>query len=63
MVLGSAIGPGLTGVLIDGGFALDRQYLWISLFFLISTGSMAVGVSRARNDLTGFNKNSMVNVG
>jgi len=52
MVLGSAIGPGLTGLLIDSGFALDRQYLWISFYFLISTGSMAIGVFRARNDLT-----------
>jgi len=52
MVLGSAIGPGLTGVLIDGGVGLDRQYLWISAFFLISTGSMMAGVFRARNDLS-----------
>jgi len=51
MVLGSAIGPGLTGVLIDSGFALDRQYLWIAIFFLVSTGSMTLGVFRARNDL------------
>lgn len=54
MVLGSAIGPGLTGGLIDNGVGLDRQYLWISAFFLISTGSMIVGVFRARNDLADF---------
>jgi len=51
MVLGSAIGPGLTGFLIDQGFALDRQYLGVAAFFLISTGSMIVGVFRARGDL------------
>ena len=54
MVLGSAVGPGLTGVLIDYGVGLDRQYLWVSTFFLISTGSMIIGVFRARNYLAGF---------
>lgn len=54
MVLGSAIGPGLTGILIDYGVGLDRQYLWVSMFFLISTGSMIVGVFRARSDLAGI---------
>lgn len=54
MVLGSAIGPGLTGILIDLGVGLDRQYLWVSMFFLISTGSMIIGVFRARSDLTDF---------
>jgi len=53
-VLGSAIGPGLTGLLIDSGVALDRQYLWISVFFLVSTGAMALGVMRSRNDLASF---------
>jgi len=52
MVLGSAIGPGLTGILIDFGVGLDRQYLWVSAFFLISTGSMIAGIFRARSDLT-----------
>jgi len=51
MVLGSAVGPGLTGVLIDYGVGLDRQYYWVSVFFLISTGSMIVGVFRARSNL------------
>jgi len=54
MVLGSAIGPGLTGVLIDNGVGLDRQYLWISAFFLISTSSMIIGVFRSRKDLAHF---------
>ncbi|OUS05001.1 MFS transporter [Rhodobacterales bacterium 52_120_T64] len=63
MVLGSAIGPGLTGLLIDSGFALDQQYLWISLFFLISSGAMTIGVFRARSDLKGFNKNSIGDLG
>ena len=55
MVLGSAIGPGLTGVLIDSGVSLERQYLWVAVFFLISTGAMAYGVLRARHDLARFN--------
>jgi len=53
MVLGSALGPGVTGVLIDKGVGLDLQYLWVAAFFLISTASMIVGVFRSRNDLTG----------
>jgi MFS family permease len=52
MVLGSAIGPGLTGYLIDYGVALDTQYLWVSVYFLFSTGAMAIGVRRARGDLS-----------
>ena len=33
MVLGSAIGPGLTGLLIDRGISLNTQFLWIGGFF------------------------------
>lgn len=54
MVLGSAIGPGLTGVLIDAGVGLERQYIWVAMFFLISTGFMVLGVSRARVDMVDF---------
>ncbi|MHA6264267.1 MFS transporter [Arenibacterium sp. CAU 1754] len=48
MVLGSAIGPGLTGVLIDMGIGLEHQFLAISGYFLITTASMYIGISRAR---------------
>ena len=33
MALGSAIGPGITGILIDAGVQLDTQYLWVAGFF------------------------------
>ena len=51
MVLGSAIGPGITGVLIDAGIALDTQYLWIAGFFLLCSLSMLIGVSRSKSAL------------
>lgn len=51
MVLGSAIGPGLTGVLIDMGIGLEHQFLAISGYFLITTTSMYIGISRARRAL------------
>ena len=51
MVLGSAIGPGVTGVLIDLGFGLERQYVWIAGYFLFATAMMYVGITRARKDL------------
>ncbi|MDQ2094320.1 MFS transporter [Rhodalgimonas zhirmunskyi] len=48
MVLGSALGPGITGWGIDAGIGIERQYLAVSLYFLIATGFMLVGVTRAR---------------
>ncbi len=47
MVLGSAIGPGLTGVLIDQGMALDNQFLWIGVFFIAVSALVWIGVTRA----------------
>ncbi|MBO9446075.1 MFS transporter [Ruegeria sp. R14_0] len=47
MVLGSAIGPGLTGVLLDRGITLDDQFLWIGGFFILVCLSVWIGVSRA----------------
>ncbi len=47
MVLGSAIGPGLTGLLIDFGVSLDTQFLWIGGGFVLVCGLIYVGVSRA----------------
>ena len=44
MVLGSAIGPGLTGLLIDWGFGLELQYLIFGFYFVISTFLMFVGI-------------------
>ncbi len=51
MVLGSAIGPGLTGVLIDLGFGLEHQYVAIAGYFLMTTAIMAVGIWRAARTL------------
>ncbi|WP_171364082.1 MFS transporter [Ruegeria atlantica] len=51
MVLGSAIGPGLTGVLIDLGIPLSIQFFWIGLFFVLVCSLVWVGISRARRDL------------
>ncbi|MEM1066023.1 MAG: MFS transporter [Pseudomonadota bacterium] len=48
MVLGSAIGPGITGLGIDLGFALEDQFLAIAAFFAMSTALVALGVAQAR---------------
>lgn len=53
MVLGSALGPGLTGVLIDAGVPLDHQYLGVALYFVGATVLMWIGVQRARPLLIG----------
>nr|WP_255732793.1 MFS transporter [Ruegeria sp. Ofav3-42] len=47
MVLGSAIGPGLTGVLLDAGISLDAQFLWIGGFFILVCLSAKIGILRA----------------
>lgn len=52
MVLGSALGPGLTGVLIDAGIALDQQYWGVALYFLLSSALMWMGVRRFRVNLS-----------
>ena len=51
MVLGSAIGPGLTGLLIDGGIGLETQYLGVAGFFVLTTLMMALAIPRAARDL------------
>ncbi len=47
MVLGSAIGPGLTGVLIDLGMPLDIQFLWIGGFFVLVCVLTRIGIAGA----------------
>ena len=44
MVLGSAIGPGVTGYLIDWGFGIEKQYFIFGLYFMFSTCLMYVGI-------------------
>ncbi len=51
MVLGSAIGPGMTGVLIDYGVIFEDQMVGIALFFIVAAGLVTVGVGAARRRL------------
>ncbi|WP_417733515.1 MFS transporter [Roseovarius sp.] len=48
MVLGSAIGPGITGVAIDLGIGIETQYIFVAGYFVFTTVMMAIGVARAR---------------
>lgn len=52
MVFGSAIGPGLTGALIDFGIGIETQYFWIAIYFGLTTLSMWMGIVLARRTLT-----------
>lgn len=52
MVMGSAIGPLVTGVLIDMGLSLDTQYVWVGVYFALASLSIWIGISRARTDLS-----------
>lgn len=51
MVFATALGPGLTGALIDAGIGLDRQLVWMSGWCVVACGVMAVVAPRlqARN--------------
>jgi MFS family permease len=49
MVLGSAIGPGLTGVLIDYGIAFDDQMIGIAVYFIFASGMAWMGIRRAKH--------------
>ena len=51
MVLGSAIGPGVTGLFIDLGVGLEQQFTWISGYFLFTSAMMYIGISRSRRSL------------
>ena len=48
MVLGSAIGPGITGLGIDLGLGLETQYLVVAGYFVFASLMMAIGIARAR---------------
>jgi MFS family permease len=48
MVFGSAIGPGLTGWLIDNGVAFVDQMLGIAVYLLIATVMTTIGVRKSR---------------
>ncbi|TCK99803.1 putative MFS family arabinose efflux permease [Shimia isoporae] len=46
MVLGSAIGPSITGTLIDLGVGLETQYLGVAVYFLFVCAMVAFGMNR-----------------
>ena len=51
MVFGSAIGPGITGFLIDFGVGLETQFVIISGYFIFTTLMMKIGISQAAKDI------------
>lgn len=53
MVLGSAIGPAITGWGIDRGVGLETQYLFVALYYLLTTLSLWIGIRRYARDLPG----------
>jgi MFS family permease len=52
MVLGSAIGPGITGAFIDFGVGIEVQYLWVAAYFVLATLMMWLGIQMSRGSLT-----------
>jgi MFS family permease len=48
MVLGSAIGPGLTGLGIDLGLGIETQFVLIAGYFVFASIMMTIGILRAR---------------
>ncbi len=48
MVFGSAIGPGITGWLIDRGIDFPVQMLWISAYFVVAALLAMVAANKAR---------------
>jgi hypothetical protein len=51
MVLGSAIGPGVTGLLIDIGVGIETQFIGVAAYFCVTTALMVLGITRAARDL------------
>jgi MFS family permease len=51
MVLGSALGPGITGVMIDAGVGLETQYMFVAAYFVGTSLLMRVGIARAQATL------------
>lgn len=54
MVLGSAIGPGVTGILIDLGVGLETQFIGIAGYFLFATAMMWIGVRKFHTCLPAY---------
>ncbi len=51
MVLGSALGPGISGVLIDAGIAMPAQLVGFAAFFIAASALMVAPLRRARATL------------
>jgi len=51
MVFGSAVGPGISGVLIDFGFTYPEQMMWIALYFVVAAILVWIAVREARTHL------------
>jgi len=47
IVFGSAVGPGVSGFLIDQGLGLEAQFRIGAIFFLFTTALVRIGVTRA----------------
>jgi MFS family permease len=54
MVLGSAIGPGLTGLLIDFKIDITMQYIGVAVYFIIASLLVTVGIHHSKKDLPNF---------
>lgn len=54
MVLGSAIGPGVTGVLIDLGVGLETQFVGIAAYFALTSSLMWIGIRRFQPGLPAY---------
>jgi MFS family permease len=48
MVMGSAIGPGLTGWIIDQGIDYSDQMAWVSAYFLVAASLALLGITKAQ---------------
>lgn len=48
MVLSSALGPGITGALIDLGVPLPTQMLWMAAWCVVASGLLTLAVSKIR---------------
>lgn len=49
MVLGSAIGPSITGTLIDLNIGLETQYIGVALYFVVVCVMVSIGMNRYAN--------------
>jgi MFS family permease len=52
MVFGSAIGPGISGLLIDHGIEFPQQMWGYVVYFVFAAGAATIGVTTARKSLS-----------